>query len=600
MHLADGSVTATLGDTTVMCTVVPDSRPASARYMGGGRSRGDFVPLTVDYKAKGFAAGKIPGTLLRREMAVSDAEVLTSRLIDRCVRPLFPSGFVRETQITATLLSYSDEGDTEVAAINGASAALCCSSIPFKGPVAAVRVALVDGELVVNPAASTLKAESCTLNLLVAASDDGIVVLDAEGNQIPEGLFCDAIEFAEQHARELLAVQHELIKSCAAESTANEREVGHSEKIDEVATIVHDRLLLDPALVRFGVSQLRAELAEVDGVLATPLDAEGAGGKRERIKSLVAMQGRVFDSLRDRLSASGDFSSLPHGSIDIAAAEAVRIAMREQLLIGEGATRCDGRGEMEVRPISAECSVLPVVHGSAHFKRGETSALAVITLGKRRDAMLIHSTVGSEAPTTKSFFAHYAFPLHSKNSQGNAFRAKRREVGHSALVEKALRPVVPAFEDFPYTVRVAAEVTSSDGSSSMASTCAASLALMDAGVPITDIVAGVAIGLITTPPPPTPMVSQRSGMHSFQVKMLLPRAERRAKWKLCAMKCSSLTFSAWRMGGEIWTSKCAERRLASRQCTWTLKRRECARRCCAKRPSWRARRVSGSLTRSWQ
>jgi len=268
VHLADGSVTATLGDTTVLCTVVPDDRPASTRYMGGGRSRGDFVPLTVDYKVKGFGAGKIPGTHLRRELNMSDDQILTARLIDRCVRPLFPAGFVRDTTIVSTLLSYGDDGDAEVAAINGASAALCCSSIPFNGPIAAVRVAIIDGELTVNPLASALRSDACTLNVLVATSESGIVVLDAEGDEVPEELYCDAIELAEEHANAMLAVQRELVRSADAArsdggAAAAEGADAATTVIDEVATIVHDRMILDPKLVRFGVSQVSCLLFTV-------------------------------------------------------------------------------------------------------------------------------------------------------------------------------------------------------------------------------------------------------------------------------------------------------------------------------------------------
>ena len=442
---AGGAALVQFGETVVLVTATASSSP---------REGIDFFPLTCDYQEKTFAAGKIPGGFFKREGRPAEKEILTSRLIDRPVRPLFPKGFRCETQIIATVLSHDKENDPDVLSIVGASTALVLSDVPWLGPIAAVRVGRIGGRFVVNPMTSQL-AES-DLNLIVAGSRDAIVMVEGGASMLPDQVLLEALFAAHEALQPLIALQEQL-----------QRQVGKPKRT--VAEAKTDGAL-EQQVRQLALPKLRAALAtSVKQERYAALDAARqdvvsavANGSPERAKEV----GDVFDRL-------------------------TRDVVRETIV--HERRRIDGRGLGDIRPISCEVEVLPRTHGSALFTRGETQALVVTTLGTSSDEQKIDALIGE---TYKKFMLHYNFPPFSTGEVKFLRGPGRREVGHGALAERALTPVLPGEEEFPYTIRIVSEVLESNGSSSMATVCGGSLSLMAAGVPVKAPVAGVAMGLI--------------------------------------------------------------------------------------------------------
>ncbi len=414
----------------------------------------DFFPLTCDYQEKTFAAGKIPGGFFKREGRPAEKEILTSRLIDRPVRPLFPSGFNCETQIVATVLSHDKENDPDVLALLGASTALVLSDIPWNGPIAAVRIGRIGGRFVINPTTSQL-ADS-DMNVIVAGSRDAIVMVEGGARMVPESILLEALFTAHESLQPLIALQDGLRNLVGKPK----RTVKPPTTDAELERRVREAALpaLHAALARSGKHERYAAL---DAVRDETIAAQG-NGTPERAKQV----GGVFDRLK-------------------------KDVVRETIV--HERRRLDGRGLGDVRPITCEVEILPRTHGSALFTRGETQALVVATLGTSSDEQKIDALIGEQY---KKFMLHYNFPPFSTGEVKFLRGPGRREIGHGALAERAIAPVLPAEEDFPYTIRIVSEVLESNGSSSMATVCGGSLSLMDAGVPIKSPVAGVAMGLI--------------------------------------------------------------------------------------------------------
>jgi polyribonucleotide nucleotidyltransferase len=442
---ADGAVIVRSGDTMVLVTACHAANP---------REGIDFLPLTVDYREYTYASGRIPGGFFKREGKPAEKEVLTSRLIDRPIRPLFPNGWRYETQIVALLISADVENDSDVLAITGASAALAISSIPFQKTIAGVRVGLIDGRFVVNPTYPERK--NSRLDLIVAGSKDAIVMVEAGAKEVGEEELVTALETA-----------HEAIKQIIATIEDLKAEVGKKKKTVAVKEIHHEFY------------------REVEEKAYIPL------AEAMRIKDKLENYGTV-DQLLTELVAS-----IPEGEIE-RRSDAKKIfkdlkekVMRDEIL--ERGQRLDGRRFDEIRPITIDIGVLPRVHGSAVFTRGETQALVSATLGTEDDAQKVETVDGE---TYKRFLLHYNFPPFSVGEVQFLRGPGRREVGHGALAERALAPMLPPEDVFPYTVRVVSDILESNGSSSMASVCGGALALMDAGVPLKAPVAGVAMGLV--------------------------------------------------------------------------------------------------------
>jgi polyribonucleotide nucleotidyltransferase len=442
---ADGAALVSLGETMVLVTVV------AART---GREGIDFFPLTCDYQERTFAAGKIPGGFFKREGRPSEKETLTSRLIDRPIRPLFPEGFRCETQVIATVLSHDRENDPDVIAVTGASAALQVSDVPFHGPIAAVRMGRVEGKLIVNPTVSEL--ERSDLNLIVAGSRDGIVMVEGGAKMLPEDPMLDALFEAHRALQKLLDAQDEL-----------RRDLGKPKR--EVSVPQVDTVLF---------ARLEAEAApRMQAAFATAGKHERAAAVRQAEDEAVAKLAAEFPEQQKLLR-------------DLC--EEIKSRVMRGAIVSEG-RRVDGRGLKDIRPITSEVGILPRAHGSALFTRGETQALAVATLGTSSDEQKIDALIGEHY---KKFMLHYNFPPFSVGEVKFLRSPGRREIGHGALAERALVAVLPSEEDFPYTVRIVSEILESNGSSSMATVCGGTLALMDAGVPIKAPVAGIAMGLI--------------------------------------------------------------------------------------------------------
>lgn len=442
---ANGSVLVRYGETVVLVTVVADKKI---------REGVDFLPLTVDYQEMSYAAGRIPGGFLKREGRASEKEILTSRLIDRPVRPLFPDGYFYETQVIATVLSMDQENETDTLAMTGASAALEISDIPFKGPLAGVRVGRIDGEFICNPTNSQLKESD--LDLLVAGTRDAVVMVEGGASMLPEDVMLEAIWYGHGSLQPILAIQQELRGIAGKpkkEHTAPVIESDFKKRIEEVAREKIAHAIRIPAkLERYGRLD---EIAE-EAVEALSHEYEGRGGE---IKELITeLKGEM---------------------------------VREMYLSDK--KRIDGRAFSDVRPITCEVRTLPRPHGSALFTRGETQVLATTTLGTSTDEKKIESLLGN---SYKSFMLHYNFPPYSVGEVKFLRGPGRREVGHGALAERAIARVLPSNDDFPYTIRVVSDVLESNGSSSMATVCGGTLSLMDAGVPIKAPVGGIAMGLI--------------------------------------------------------------------------------------------------------
>ncbi len=444
---AAGSVTVQQGGTTVLVAVVcADER----------REGIDFLPLTVDYREKTYAAGKIPGGFFKREGRPTEREILTCRLIDRPIRPLFPEGFTNELQVYAIVLSSDREYNPDVLAVLGASAALSISDIPFQEAIGACRVGRVNGQIVINPQFSEL--EESTLNLVVASSKEGILMVEAGANQEPEDVMLEALDAGFEHNQQQISAIEQLKASVGVPD--REYTVG----------------VLDPAIM----DQVRQQSAERIRALYN-----GERSKAERKQGLKEIRTELIEAL---VTEEGQWSEK---DIKMAIHDVDREVVRGMIL--NESLRDDGRGLTEIRPITIDVGILPRTHGSCLFTRGETQALCVATLGTGRDEQLVESLEGE---SRKSFMLHYNFPSFSVGEVRRPSGPGRREIGHGALAERAITPIVPAKEDFPYTLRVVSEILESNGSSSMATICATSMSLMDGGVPIEAAVAGIAMGLI--------------------------------------------------------------------------------------------------------
>ncbi len=442
---AHGAVLAQYGETMVLATVV-------SAYES--RDKVDFLPLTVDYVEKTFAAGKIPGGFFKREGRASEKEILTSRLIDRAIRPLFPKGYDKETQMIVTVLSADRENDSDMLSLIAASAALEVSDIPHKGPVAAVRMGRIDGQIIVNPTVSDL--ESSDVSLVVAANPESIVMLEGGAEIVDEETILEALFRAHEEMGAIFEMQQELRRLAGKPK----REFKAKER---------DTMLLDAVSANLG-----------DGIEK----ALAIGDKHGRQHALYALSDKVVAELGEQYPER-------KGELVDACDYLVRTRVRAAILDDD--KRIDDRKSTEIRPLSAQVQVLPRTHGSAVFTRGETQVLATVTLGTSSDEQKIDALLGERF---KKFMLHYNFPPFSTGEVKFLRAPSRREIGHGALAERALAPILPDESVFPYTVRVVSEVLESNGSSSMATVCGGSLALMDAGVPVKSAVAGIAMGLV--------------------------------------------------------------------------------------------------------
>ena len=441
---AAGSAVVRYGDTMILATVTNTKHTIDR----------DFLPLFVEYREKFYAAGKIPGGFFKREGRPQTKEVLSSRLIDRPVRPLLPSHMRNEVQVMVSVLSADGENDSDTLGLIGASVALSLSPVPFAGPIAAVRLGMVDGKLIVNPTFDVL--EGSVLNLVVAGTDDAIVMVEGGANEISEEDMQRALELGHEEIRKAIALQNDLVS-------------------------------------RFTVEKMDVPEAELPEGLQERVERDYASRVAEAVRVREKVErAQAFDALRDEAAAAVN-EEYPEADSHVKdlISKLEKTALRAMIL-DEG-IRADGRGPEDVRQITAMTSVLPRAHGSAVFTRGETQALAVATLGSTRDEQKIDALEGE---SWKSYMLHYNFPPFSVGEVRPIRGPGRREIGHGALAERAVQPVIPSDEVFPYTIRIVSDVLESNGSSSMATVCAASLALMDAGAPLKTSVAGVAMGLV--------------------------------------------------------------------------------------------------------
>ena len=453
---ADGSILVYYGDTVVLVTAVS---------LKSAREGVDFLPLTVDYQEMTFAAGKIPGGFFKREGRLNEREILISRIIDRAIRPLFPKGYFFETQLVATVLSVDKENDPDVAAMIAASAALEISDIPFKGPIACVRLGRINGEFVCNASPEKMKESEFSIFMVgrkVTPSKSGkpydveLVMMEGEAKEVAEDIIVDAIKFGLEAVRPAIDLQDKM-----------RAEVGKEKR--PVEEVVPDNEL---------IARVRAE------AMAGLQEGYRLPRKLERYSKLRSVREAVVKSI------GGDDANLRKKVAAII--EEIEQRILRDMIIQEK-KRIDGRSSTDIRPISSEVGVLPRAHGSALFNRGETQALVALTLGTSSDEQRMDYIVGEER---RSFLLHYNFPPYSVGEAKSLRSPGRREIGHGALARKALVPVLPSAEEFPYTIRIVSEILSSNGSSSMATVCGGTLSLMDAGVPVKDIVAGIAMGLL--------------------------------------------------------------------------------------------------------
>ncbi|MEQ8151574.1 MAG: polyribonucleotide nucleotidyltransferase [Smithellaceae bacterium] len=453
---ADGSALVYYGDTVVLVTAVS---------LKGVRAGMDFLPLTVDYQEKTFAAGKIPGGFFKREGRLNEREILLSRIIDRSIRPLFPKGYYSETQLVATVLSVDDANDPEVAAMLGASAALEMSDIPFKGPVAGVRIGRINGELVCNASPENMLASELNIFMVgrkITPGTEGrdydveLVMLEGDAQEVDEDVIVDAIKFGLEAIRPVIDLQDKMRQAVGREKRT----------VEEIVT--------DEELT----AKVRA------AALAGLEEGYSMSRKLERYGKLDEVREKVIKEIGGEDPAVGKKVA---GILE----EIERRILREMIIRDK--KRIDGRSSTDIRPISSEVGILPRAHGSALFNRGETQAVVALTLGTSSDEQRLDYVTGEER---RSFMLHYNFPPYSVGEAKPLRSPGRREIGHGALARKALVPVLPSTEAFPYTIRIVSEILSSNGSSSMATVCGGTLSLMDAGVPVKDIVAGIAMGLL--------------------------------------------------------------------------------------------------------
>ena len=443
---ADGAVLATYGDTTVLATVVADRSPKAGI---------DFFPLTVNYQEKSYAAGKIPGGYFKREGRPSEKETLVSRLIDRPIRPLFVKGFKNETQVIATVLSHDLENDSDIVAMVAVSAALTISGVPFLGPIGAARVGFSDGEYILNPTLEEMKESN--LDLVVAGTGDAVLMVESEASELSEEVMLGAVMHGHREFQPVINAIISLAEKCAKEPR-DVPENNDDELKEKVSGIAR--------------GDLEAAYQEAD--------------KSARQEKIAAAKDKVMADLLPE-DADADTAIALSGAFKGLESDIVRGGILDT------EKRIDGRGLADVRPIVSEVGVLPRAHGSALFTRGETQALVVATLGTGDDEQLVDALEGTYK---ENFMLHYNFPPYSVGETGRVGFTGRREIGHGKLAWRAIKPMLPTAEDFPYTLRLVSEITESNGSSSMATVCGASLAMMDAGVPLQKPVAGIAMGLI--------------------------------------------------------------------------------------------------------
>jgi len=442
---ADGSVLVRYGDTVVLTTVTYKKEKNTTFQ--------DFLPLTVDYRELAYAAGKIPGGFFKREGKPRDKEILVSRLIDRSIRPLFPKGFNQEIQVISFLLSFDQENEGDILGIIGASASLCLSEIPFLEPIGAVRIGKIEGKYVVNPTIKEL--EISTLDLVVSGTKNTPVMLEGDGKEVSPQEIIEAIEIAMGEIKKIIDAQERLVSSHVSKLEIPERLVPE-ELEKEISSLIKEKVIQAYQIV----------------------------DKKERQENLRKIREEAFELLKEKYPDC-------ENQIQYVMEEIARKYMRE--LIIKERKRFDGRTPDEIRPLSCAVSVLPRTHGSALFTRGQTQCLAVVTLGTKSDEQIIDDLEGEE---TKRFMLHYNFPPFSTGEVRPLRAPTRREIGHGFLAERAFKYLLPTEEEFPYTIRVVSDILESNGSSSMATVCGASLSLMDAGVPLKKAVAGIAMGLI--------------------------------------------------------------------------------------------------------
>jgi len=443
---ADGAVTVQYGATVVLVTAVMSKEP---------KEDPSFLPLTVEYQEKTYAAGKIPGGFFKREGKPSEKEILTARLIDRPLRPLFPKGFLNEIQIVAIVLSSDGENDPDILACIGASSALSISGIPFKCPIGAVRVGRINDEFIINPTYEQLDRSS--LDLVVAGTSESVIMIEAGANELSEDLIVEAIKFGHSRIKNIIEAQERLVSFCGKQKLEAPLKIIDKELLEKVRSFSVERL--------------------------TEVDKTASKEAREELMDLINKE------LVQRLT--GENPNYLEADIKLALIEVEKAQVRRQIL--EEGIRIDGRDYTTIRPINCEVGILPRTHGSGLFARGQTQSLSVTTLGTSADEQMVDALEGE---VLKSFMLHYNFPPFSVGEVRPIRGPGRREIGHGALAERALKSVMPPKEEFPYTVRVVSDILESNGSSSMATVCASTLSLMDAGVPIKAPVSGIAMGLV--------------------------------------------------------------------------------------------------------
>ena len=446
--LADGAVTVRCGDTIILVTAVSSTKVKPGQT---------WFPLSVEYKEKATAAGVFPGGYFKREGRPTEKEILTCRMTDRPLRPLFPKGYLYETQIVAILLSADGVNDSDILAMNGASAALCLSDIPFAGPIGAVRVGRVDGKFVINPTHDE-RADS-DLDLIYVGDKTNVIMIEGQADEIPEDEFIKALHFAQEAVAKLVAAQEELAKLAGKEKRTYELTVAKDNLLEIAYEIAGDR---------------------IESAIYAP-------SKTERAKKVGALRDEVEKAIKERAPEATDFDV--EQAFEYLQKKAFRISIMEK------GVRADGRAIGDLRTLYGEVGTLPRVHGSAIFSRGETQALAITTLAPADEKQHFDNYAGGE--DEKRFILHYNFPPFSVGECGRMGGINRREIGHGSLAERSIEPVIPAEADFPYAIRVSSEVMESNGSTSMASVCAGVMALLDAGVPLIRPVGGISVGLVT-------------------------------------------------------------------------------------------------------
>ena len=443
---SNGSVMVTYGETTILAAVNAANEP---------REDIDFFPLQVEYRDKHYAGGKIPGGFFKREARPAEHEVLTSRVTDRPIRPLFPKGFKNETQIMITVLQSDGENMADVLAGVGASAALITSTIPWNGPIASVRVGRIEGKYIINPTRSEIM--DCDLQMVVSGNQETVVMVEGEADGVTESEVLDGLKQAHEVIKEIIDLQNELLSAMDVVK-------------DEVVIPQPDDAMVSAIDEKIG--------SQVDDIVKIVDKKERSSAKDEMVSS-------ILESLEESYPSEGK-------TIKSLIDDRFKAGFRERIL-AEG-VRSDGRSTTDIRPITAKPKFLPRNHGSALFTRGETQALVVTTLGSKRDEMIVDSM---DEDYKKNYYLHYNFPPYCVGETGRIGFTSRREIGHGNLAQRALKPVMPDYDDFPYTIRIVSEIMESNGSSSMASVCGGSLSMMSAGVPLREHVSGIAMGLIT-------------------------------------------------------------------------------------------------------